>query len=87
MANITLQLRKHLSLFQASFEKRWLAADKRLADRGFSMADVAGTIRKENRDTCLTYIHDDNVLTLSSLQKLQDALRDGTEWWEAVNFR
>jgi len=46
---------KQLSLFQASFEKRCLAADKRLADGGFSMPDVAETIRKDNRDTGLTY--------------------------------
>jgi hypothetical protein len=56
-----------------------------LADGGFSMADVAETIRKDNRDTGLT--HDVTVLTWSSLQELQPALRDGTEWWEAANFR
>jgi|TergutCu122P5_1016488.scaffolds.fasta_scaffold1779513_1 CheY-like chemotaxis protein len=49
------------------------------------MADVAETIRKDKRDTGL--IHDVIVLTGSSLQELQVALRDGTEWWEAVNFR
>jgi hypothetical protein len=56
----------------------------KLLDDGFSMADVIETIRKDKRDTGL--IHDAIVLKWSSLQELQVALKDGTEWWEAVNF-